>query len=87
MDDRTRLRDGEQPMTERKNGTPSVQETFRDELRAKYPSRAKRAAGNSKAASIELFCLECVGSSREAKQCETHVFPLGAWIRAGVSEN
>ena len=58
-------------MHERKNGTLTLQETFRDDLRAKYPGRAKRAAGNGKAASIELFCIECIGdSSHEAKRCE-----------------
>ena len=56
---------------ESKNGTLTVQETLRDELRAKYPSRAKRAAESSKAAAIALQCAECVGgSSREAKRCE-----------------
>lgn len=49
-----------------------AQETFREELRAKYPGRAKRALGNGKAASIELFCIECIGGAAdEAKQCES----------------
>ncbi len=49
-----------------------AQQAFRDELRAKYPGRAKRALGNGKAASIELFCIECIGgSAHDAKQCES----------------
>ncbi len=55
-----------------KNPYSDPQEAFRNELRAKYPGRAKRALGNGKAASIELFCLECIGgSAQEAKQCES----------------
>ena len=50
----------------------NLQATVRDQLRAKYPRRAERAAQTSKTAAIELFCIECVGgeSSRAAKKCE-----------------
>lgn len=54
------------------DGPFSAQETLRDELRTRLPGKAKKAAGNSKAAAIELHCTECVGgSAHEAARCAT----------------
>jgi hypothetical protein len=54
------------------DGPISVPETLRDQLRAKLPGKAKKAAGSSKAAAIELHCTECMGgSAKEAKACAT----------------
>ena len=46
-------------------------DTFRAELRAKFPERAERAKKSPKLA-IRMFCIECMGGSvRDAKGCET----------------
>jgi hypothetical protein len=39
--------------------------TFREELQAKYPKAARRAALGQPTACIKLFCLECVGGVRQ----------------------
>lgn len=75
----------------RKNSLPDFQDGFRDDLRAKHPRRAKRAAASSKAAAIELQCLECIGgSAKDAINCETqgcflwpHAFGRAKSVRFG----
>lgn len=45
--------------------------TLRDELRAKFPGLAKRAADGSRAAAIKLGCFECMGGDTgEARRCQ-----------------
>lgn len=61
----------------------TVQETARRQLRQKFPVRAQRADKGSKAAMIQLFCLECMGgSTRDALWCETRDCTLwSGWRR------
>ena len=44
--------------------------TLRDEIRAKYPTRAARASRSAKSA-IRLFCIECFGGDAgDARRCQ-----------------
>jgi len=53
------------------DGLVDISKTVRDELRAKYPAKAKSALTERKPA-VELFCGECMGGrTREAAKCET----------------
>jgi len=54
-----------------------------EEIRAKKPGMAKRAAAGSRQAAIRLFCLECMGGQRQLvsgcgdRLCSLHAFRMG----------
>ncbi len=57
---------------------------FRDEMAAKYPAMVEKAK-KSRLVAIRLFCVECMGGSRnDAKACKTvdcslHAHRGAAW--------
>lgn len=47
-------------------------------LRAKWPERAAKAANGSRKEAIYMMCINCIGSSHEAKKCtsvECFIYP------------
>ena len=38
-------------------------------LRAKWPERAAKAANGSRKEAIHMMCINCIGSSQEARKC------------------
>ena len=38
-------------------------------LRAKWPERSAKAANGSRKEAIYLMCINCIGSSQEARKC------------------
>jgi hypothetical protein len=38
-------------------------------LRKKWPERAAKASNGSRKEAIFLFCINCIGSSQEARKC------------------
>jgi len=38
-------------------------------LRAKWPERAAKAANGSRKEAIYMMCINCIGSSQEARKC------------------
>ena len=57
-------------------------------IAARYPGWGARASRGSKAASIALFCVECMGGcAKDGRQCETRDCFLwqcrpSAWVKA-----
>ena len=43
--------------------------TNEDYLREKWPERAEKAANGSRKEAIYLMCINCIGSSQEARKC------------------
>lgn len=56
--------------------------TIRDEIRAKYPTRAARAVKSAKSA-IRLFCVECCGGDvGDARRCQVRDCFLWPHVKA-----
>ncbi len=57
--------------------------SFREEVAAKYPALVEKAK-TSRLVAVRLFCVECMGGSRnEAKACATKACAL--WPHRGAA--